>query len=318
MEFMVVNSDDKKEYDFSRIVSKPEYTTELNNGAGKLTFSYLKNGVMLAPGSMITFRYDDTNIFKGYVFVSENTEDDMLSVTAYDQLRYLKYKDSIMGDSYSLTKLIKEICIRQNLQYGEIEDTRYNQGKVLYKDKTYLDMIYDFIDDILVAMKKKYVLYDDFGRISLKEANNLRLPFIIGDRSLAYGYTFQRSIDNETYNKIKIGKKSVDNDSVTYLDNTFGTEDTKTQAKWGKLQYYEIVDDNMSPQKIDQRAMNLLKLYNVEERKLELKCLGCTNVRAGTSVRVILSNLMIDKYFIVRKASHNFDGVYTMDLELIL
>jgi len=318
VEFIVQNKDDNKIYDFSNIVSKPEYTTELNNGAGKLSFEYLKQGVMLAPGSIVRFKDDTSNIFYGYIFPSKNSDADMLSATAYDQLRYFKYKDSIMVNNYSVSKLTTNICNKQKLKYGSIEETGYNLGDVLYKGKTYLDMVYSAISDTLVATKKKYILYDDYGSISLKEANNLRLPLIIGDESLAYGYDYERSIDGETYNKIKIAKKSVDSSDNLFLDQTVVAEDLNNQAKWGILQYYEEVDANTTEAVRKQRATDLLKLYNAEEKKLSIKCLGDSRVKAGTSIRVILSNLMIDQYFIVKRAVHYYYSIHTMDLELIL
>lgn len=318
MEFTVLNKDDGKIYDFSEIVSKIEYTTELNNGASKLTFEHLKQGIMLSPGSIVRFITDDSKVFYGYVFRTTNTDEDALSVTAYDQLRYFKYKDSIMVNNYNLSELIKNICIKQKLEYGVIEDTGYSLGDVLYKGKTYLDMAYDSIANTLVATQKKYILYDDFGSICLREANNLRLPLIIGDKSMAYSYEYERSIDGETYNRVKIAKKSVDDSNNAYLDQSVVAEDINNQSKWGILQYYEEVDTDMTEAKRKQRAADLLKLYNAEERKLSLNCLGDSRVRAGTSIRVTLSNLMIDQYFIVKKAVHTYLPVHTMELELIL
>lgn len=318
MEFIVQNKDDGKIHDFSEIVTKPIHTTELNNGAGKLTFEYLKQGVMLAPGSIARFKTDDSKVFYGYVFPSKNSDGDTLSATAYDQLRYLKFKDSIMINNYSVSKLTQNICVKQKLKYGAIEESGYNLGNALYKGKTYLDMIYDAIGNTLVATQKKYILYDDYGSICLREANNLRLPLILGDESLAYGYEYERSIDGETYNKIKIAKKSVDSEGNAFLDQSVVAEDPNNQSKWGILQYYEEVDAEMSEAKRKQRAEDLLKLYNREERSLSIKCLGDVRVKAGTSIRVVLSNLMIDQYFIVKKAVHTFLPVHTMELELIL
>ena len=174
MEFIVLNKDDGKIYDFSEIVSKPVHTTELNNGAGKFTFEYLKQGVMLSPGSIVRFKIDNNNVFYGYVFPSKNTDKDMLNATAYDQMRYLKCKDSIMINNYSISKLVQNICVKQKLKYSLIEKTGYNLGNVLYKSKTYLDMIYDASANSCSYTKKYFFLM--IWKRMLKRANNLRLP----------------------------------------------------------------------------------------------------------------------------------------------
>lgn len=317
MEFLIQDKADNKIYDVSEIVSDVSYTTELNS-VGKLTFSYLKQGRMFIPGSIVRFKYNETKVFYGYIFKAGNTESEMLTVTAYDQLRYLKYKDGLMIENFTVGKLVKFICDKQKLKWGMVEDSKFKLVDKLFRGKTYLDMIQECIDETLIGTKKKYILYDDFGNISLKEAKNLKLPIMIGDESFAYGYSYTRSIDGETYNRIKIAQKQQDKNGDTFLNQTYVVDDPATQAKWGVLQYYEEVDENMDKTRIMQRANDLLRLYNNEERKLSLPCLGDARVRAGTSIRVLLSNLGIDKYFIVKNVSHSFGKVHTMDLELII
>lgn len=317
MEFLVQDKADDKIYDISDIVSDINYDSQINS-VGKLTFSYLKQDRMFIPGSIIRFKYNEAEIFYGYLFETTNTEGEMLTVVAYDQMRYLKYKDSVMLKDFTAGKLVKFICDKQKLKWGIVEDTQFKLVDKLFRGKTYLDMIQECIDDTLIATGNKYVIYDDFGNLSLKETKNLKLPLMVGDESLAYGYSYTRSIDGETYNRIKLAQKQQDKEGNTFINQTYIIDDAKTQAKWGVLQYYEEVDDNMDKTRIMQRAKNLLRLYNHEQRKLSLPCLGDTRVRAGNSVRVVLSNLGIDQYFIVKSVSHSFKSIHTMDLELIM
>lgn len=306
-----------KIYDISDIVSDINYDSQINS-VGKLTFSYLKQDRMFIPGSIIRFKYGEAKIFYGYLFETTNTEGEMLTVVAYDQMRYLKYKDSVMIKDFTAGKLVKFICDKQKLKWGIVEDTQFKLVDKLFRGKTYLDMIQECIDDTLIATGNKYVIYDDFGNLSLRETKKLKLPLIVGDESLAYGYSYTRSIDGETYNRIKLAQKQQDKEGNTFINQTYAVDDTETQAKWGVLQYYEEIDDNMNKTRIMQRAKDLLRLYNHEQRKLSFPCLGDTRVRAGNSIRVVLSNLGIDQYFVVKSVSHSFKSIHTMDLELIM
>jgi hypothetical protein len=92
MEFIVyVNS---KPYEISEIVTSISYTDKLNDGCSKLEFSFANNGFEIKNGSMVQFKYDNTNTFKGFVFKwSGAKKGKEIQVTAYDQLRYCKAKD---------------------------------------------------------------------------------------------------------------------------------------------------------------------------------------------------------------------------------
>lgn len=48
-----------------------------------------------------------------------------------------------------------------------------------------------------------YVLYDDFGKLTLKSLDNTRVNFLINENS-AENYNYSSSIDSETYNKVKL------------------------------------------------------------------------------------------------------------------
>ncbi|WP_202946759.1 XkdQ/YqbQ family protein, partial [Rhodanobacter denitrificans] len=86
MEFAVET--DGKIYEISELVTSVSYTDKLNDGCSKLEFSYINGGLVIENGSIIRFKYNDANIFYGYVFKREENKKGEVSVTAYDQLRY--------------------------------------------------------------------------------------------------------------------------------------------------------------------------------------------------------------------------------------
>ncbi|WP_238533066.1 XkdQ/YqbQ family protein, partial [Rhodanobacter thiooxydans] len=94
-------------------------------GCSKLEFSYINGGLVIENGSIIRFKYNDANIFYGYVFKREENKKGEVSVTAYDQLRYCKAKDTIVVKNDTVDSLVKKMCNYFNLKTGVLTNTGY-------------------------------------------------------------------------------------------------------------------------------------------------------------------------------------------------
>ena len=323
IEFLVENKADNKIYEIGELVSSIAYTDTFNDGCSKLDFSYIDKDLRIANGSIVKFKYNDNNIFYGYVFKSKKGKGKEIQVTAYDQLRYLKAKDTMVVDDITLGALIKKGCVRFNLKPGNIADTKYKLTTIIQDDKTWLDIFYDGVDDTSHSTEKKYCVRDEFGSIALRDLEDLRLKLIIGDESLCYDYNYEKSIDDNTYNQIKLVKE---NEKSGRLD-VFIAQDSDSFGEWGVLQYFEKVDKDMNDAQIKSKADALLGLYNREEESLDLSCLGDTRVRAGCGMLVSINDLgitpnvtnnIVEGYLIVKNVTHEFLPIHTMYLELIL
>ncbi len=82
-----------------------------------------------------------TNLFYGYVFIKKRNKDSSISVTAYDQLRYLKNKDIYSFVNKKATDAIKQIVDDFQLQVGDIADTGYVIPKYRGSNETLLDIM---------------------------------------------------------------------------------------------------------------------------------------------------------------------------------
>ena len=312
MEFLVeVNG---QIYEISELIKDISYTDRLNDGCSKLEFSYIDDDLKIQNGSVVRFNYNDTSIFYGYVFKHGSNKKKEISVTAYDQIRYCKAKDTIRVENNTATDLIKKMCNYFGLKTGTLTDTGYVLPTKVQDDKTWLDIIYGAVSDTLTNTGKWFVLRDEFGGISLRNLTELQLNLILGDESLVYDYDYEKSIDDDFYNRIKL----VSGNEKTGKADVYMPYDSASIEKYGLLQYYEVLDKNYNPSQAKSKADNLLKLYNREVETLSLKCLGDVRIRAGSSFYGQISDIALNKRLIVKSITHEFLPIYVMDVEVMI
>lgn len=295
------------------VEGKIKWTTERKGSPGKLEFNVVQDKYLnFEEGNPVRFKKDDKNVFFGFVWGKKRNKDEIISVTAYDQLRYLKYKDTYIYAKKKASDLVKMIAEDMHLRVGEIEDTEYVIMHRIRDNETFFDMIYDALQLTFDNTKKLYILYDDFGALALKNIDSLRLDLIVG-RDTVENFDYSTDLDN-TYNKIKL---SYDNEN-TGKREIYIAQDSNNMTKWGVLQYYEKINEKTNGKL---KADTLLQLYNRKSRSLSIKnALGDVRVRAGTSVFVDLPELgdiSVQNYMLVEKAVHYFsDNEHFMDLEV--
>ena len=301
-------------YEMSELVKSVSYSDKLNDGCSKLEFSYIDDDLRIQNGSVVRFKYNGANIFYGYVFKHGQNKQKEITVTAYDQLRYCKAKDTIVVKNDTIDSLVRKMCNYFNLKAGNLTNTGYKLPVSVQDDKTWLDIIYNAISDTLMNTGKWYCLRDEFGSIAVRDLEELQLDLVLGDESFAYDYEYEKSIDDDFYNQIKI----VSDNETTGKRDVYITKDSDSIAKYGLLQYFEVLDKNANPSQAKAKADALLKLYNREVETLELDCLGDVRVRAGNSFFGQIEDIKLNRRLIVKSVTHEFIPVHTMTVEVAL
>jgi hypothetical protein len=313
MEFIIQTGG--KIYEISELVKSVSYTDKLNNGCGKLEFSYVNNDLEIENGSIVKFKYDDVGVFYGFVFKHSKNSKGEITVTAYDQLRYCKAKDEIVVLKDTSTTLVNRMCVYFGLNTGVLTNTNYVLATAVQDGKTWLDIIYDSLRETLMNTGNKFCLRDEFGSIALRNLNDLKLNLILGDESLCYDYDYEKSIDDEFYNRVKIYIKGKDNATVGQFINY---ESEASIKKYGLLQYFESVEKDTNITQVKAKARELLGLYNQEAESLSLDCLGDSSVRAGSSFYVFINDINMKKQLFVKSVTHKYLPTHTMSLEVAI
>jgi hypothetical protein len=332
---LIVENTDKSVYEISELVTAIDWEDQLNNGCSKLEFTYLNKGLVINNGATVRFKYNDASIFYGIVFKHEQNRKKECTITAYDQLRYCKAEDTIVQKGDTVASLVKKMCNYFNLTVGTLEAPAYVLDTKAQDSKTWLDIIYDGIQDTLRYGGKWYDLRDEFGSVCLRSISSLESNLILGDASLCYDYDYSKSIDDDTYNQIKI---AVDNE-VTGKRDLYMAKDENSIGKYGLLQYFEVQSFSSTSKTGNtsdsstagtasaaneakkkalaiQMTNSLLSLYDGETESLTMDCIGDTSIRAGSSFHAKISSLDIDKRLIVKTATHTYLPNHTMKLEV--
>ena len=293
-----------------------EWFASVMGKAGRLKFRVVRDGIVnFVEGDRVSFYVDSVLRFSGFVMTKERTSEQIISVTAYDQMFYLvRNKGTYVFLNKSAKEIIQTIGADYGLEMGYINDGGWRIPQRI-EEGTLFDMLGNACDLTIINTGKVYVLYDDFGKLCLKPYESLLLPLYI-DEDTAQGYSYTSSIDSAVYNRIKL---AWDNDE-TGVREVHVMNNTASQSKWGTLQYYEKLDNALNTADLQTKAKALMKYYNVIHRELTMqKVFGDVRARAGTSVCVGmgLGDINIKNYMCVEKAKHTFsNGLYTMDLYL--
>ena len=280
---------------------------------GKLNFTVINDGILnFQEGNAVRMKVNGKNAFYGFVFSKKRDKGNEIKVTAYDQLRYFKNKDTYRYKNKTASEVIQMLAADFNLQTGTIENTGYKIASRKEDNQTLFNIVQTALDLTVQNTKKMYVLYDDFGKLTLKNVENMKLNILI-DEETGENFDYTSSIDDNTYNKIKLSYENKE----TGKREIYIAQDSRNMNKWGTLQYFDTIDEKENGKA---KVNALLSLYNKKTRKLEIKnAIGDIRVRAGSAIVVMLNlgDVIIKNFMMVEKVKHTFNEKHhTMNLSL--
>lgn len=295
-----------------------EWTTERRSTPGKLTFKVLKDDVInFQEGAAVRLKVNGVPVFFGFVFTKKRDKDQIITVTAYDQLRYLNNKDTYVYENKTASQLVKMIAADFSLNVGTVEDTGFVIASRVEDNTSLFDMIENALDLTLQNNKEMFVLYDDFGKLTLKNISSMYVgepgAYLMIDEETGENFEYSSSIDTDTYNKIKL---TYDNED-TGKREVYIAQDSGNMNAWGVLQFFDTLSKGENGQA---KADALLQLYNKKTRNLKIiNALGDPRVRAGSMVviNLALGDMNVKNFMLVERVTHKFNlDKHFMDLTL--
>lgn len=310
-------------FDVSQVIGDIKIMSYIDKQPGKLTCSVRKtSGLAFWEGATISIIANGQK-FRGFIVKKDRDSDvDKISITALDQLFYLKNKDSKVFENVTSDQIFARLCDEFVLQYKVVDKSNYVCAPRNNPDKPLYTMIQTALDDNLINTKQWFIIRDNFGVLEHVNINSLDSGVVIGDASGLLDFKYSSYIDDNVYNQIKLyrdNKETGKKDIFIVNDTINGGQHIK---EWGILQLYEKVDENLNLAQIEGKARGMLSLYNNTGRSLKLDCLGVANVFAGATIRCKikdLGDLSIDNKLLVTECTHSITNkMHTMSLRVEL
>jgi hypothetical protein len=299
-------------FDLTNTVEKIKISTSLYDQAGECSFSLVDNSEY-PNGSLVEVKIDGIGFFKGYVFKNSISESGITEITAYDQMRYLKNEDTIYYKGLTTAQIFSDICKRNELNHKIVNDNLYINLPYLYDKKSMFDIIKTATDENLRVTGLRYFCRDNFGTLEFLNVNTLKTDLIVGEKSICTGFEYEKSIDDNTYNVVKLYRDNKETEKRDYWQ----AQDGDNIKRWGKLQYTESVDENANEAQIKELAQNMLKVLNRETRKLDLSIIGFYNLKAGDGIKVELPG--VNEWFFLKSIETTFSNdMCECDLEVFI
>ena len=290
--------------------------------SSKLTFKVPKDpSLNFEEGDIVKFFVNGGVVFLGFVFEKQRDGKSSISVTCYDQLRYLKNKDCYVIGAMTATEFIKMIADDYGLKCGYMDNTVWktpDKPKTVFKDKSLQEMICQLLDKTTIYTPNHafYHLFDDGGELRLASFETMKTDIYIDDECME-DVQYTTSIDKETYNYVKI-VRTVPNGAESKLETTFIAKDQKHIDQWGRLQYLIIPKEKDINAVAEAKAIMAHK--NKKTREIKLKnVIGDVRVRGGSLIYINrnFGDIIVNNYMMVTSVTHTFKtGFHGMDLDL--
>lgn len=337
--------------------SSVSLSTEGRTSAAQLTAEIpVTNGNIPRPGSMVIFEAtNDEGIFVrafvGFVFSYSVDRFGVVSMTAYDSIRYLQNPATgkwVGKDGKDVSEIVRDVVKSCGLDQMATEMEAETVGVKPIRLIKIAEKGIDIIDELLEWSQLKatadengittkggasykatkpgnrWVFFDNCGKLVLCPADKITEkvlgvsePPVIGTGCAITELSMSVSID-ECANTVRLLRASDGGQSGWVAD------DPDQISIWGPLTYFEKIDNAYcrNDEQMYYRAAVELCTRDCEKRSISITSLGITGLRAGMLVRInvpwledYFGDVSDSKLVYLNSVSHSWEeGTHTMSL----
>lgn len=289
-----------------------EFKITRNKTAGCLKFSYFTNKYVIDNGDSVYLSINKKDIFSGYIFsIIQNNE--TINIISFDRTKFLMFKDTKTYNYTEISSAISSMLLQKGITDTKIDYTGVYIDNIIFKDKTYFNMIYTFIKYIKDTNGDDYSIYSIGKDIFFKNKVNCIINTKITCDTNILNYDLSSDISRDTYNYFKIIRQN----KKKGIYDVFIKENKELQKKYGTLQYFKAVSDKLTAGQVtsmlntlyDQKYMSLLTLY--------VRVIGSEQFFVGHIVNVNIKKCNINANFLIDEVKHIINGnIYICDMKL--
>ena len=307
-------------YDATAILTDGvEWFASVMGKAGRLKFKVVRDGVVnFVEGDKVTFLVDGKTVFVGWVMTKERTSEQIISVTAYDQMFYLvRNKGTYVYQNRTAAEVIQTIAADYGLQTGQLSDSGWKIPQRIEEGETLMDIILSALEICGKATGKKYFLFDEAGKLTVKEKKEMAAEAVLRCDGGIREYEYRTDISQDTYNAVKLyhaGRKETER-------KAWGAERADKIKEWGRLQYYQRVAYTMNGAQLRELAEKIMEQKCRVVKKLTIENInGDMMLFAGNSVWIDipeLAEISLMGQALIESCTHIFrDGEHITQMEI--
>lgn len=299
------------QYFLEDAVESVKWSGDIKQASRKLDVSLMNLGdVSIENGKEIRFYYNDVELFRGIIFETSINQIGEMSITVYDELKYLTTNnENRLFKSTKASSIVSTLCGDFGIPVGTVTDTGYAIKKMITNGT-----LWDTFQRALSYTKEKtgrnYYIYSSEGKLNLVERKSEVVRWVIESGSNLETASRRISIEN-LRNSIKLISGDIEKSPKinVYKDDT-------SIAKYGKMQEVENVDEKET--RLKEIADRKLKELNKPEDEITVTAAGITGIISGRGVYAYDTLTNLSGGYYVTQDSHSFDsdGTYSMDLTL--
>ena len=296
-----------------------EWYASIKGKAGRLKFKVVRDGIVnFVEGDKVTLSVDGMVRFSAFVMTKARTSQQIISVTAYDQMFYLtRNKATYVFVNKGMKEIIQTIGADYGLQIGYINDSGWKMPQRIEEGETLVDIILSVLEICGEAVGKEYFLYDQGVALVVKERNEMLTDAVLRCDGGISDYTYKTDISRDTYNAVQLyhaGRKEVER-------KAYKAEKADKVKEWGLLQYYKRVAYTLNQAQLKELAENILKEKNRVVKKLTVENInGDILLLAGNSIWLEIPDLAeigLSGQALIEGCTHIFeDGEHRMKLDI--
>lgn len=307
-------------YDATPLLAEEvEWYASILGKAGRLRFRVVRDGIThFTEGDRVSFYVEGVLRFSGFVMTKERTEEQIISVTAYDQMFYLaRNRGTYLFRQKGAGDILRQIAGEYGLKVGKISDSGWKIPQRIEEGETLLDILLSALQICGQAVGKEYFLFDRAGYLTIQERQEMKREVALRCDGGIAGYHYETDISRDTYNAVRLyhaGRKETERSAWS------GERQDKVE-KWGRLQYYKRVPYAMTGAELQVLGKELLRKKCRVEKQLQIENLnGDELLFAGNSIWLEipdLAEISLQGMALIESCTHFFqDGAHRTKLDI--
>jgi len=285
-----------------------------SGGPARLTFRAVNDTVLsFHEGDTVTLYCGADVIFTGFVFSKRRAFGGVITVTAYDQIRYLKNRDIYAYEGLTATGLLSQIAGDWGLNCGVLTETGYVLPDRIENGRPLLDMIQTALDITRKQTGEVFVFYDQAGALRLSHISEMAVDTLLHAGSIG-NFDYTSTIDRDAYSAVRLYRTGSDEGETVFHEAR--REDLI--RRWGMLRHFARLEEEAHG---PETAEQLMGVYGRKTRLLRLTdVVGDRRVRGGSMlpVELNLGDIIVTRFLMAERVVHRIsEQAHTMELTLV-